>query len=565
MRDEEPGTAVAASGVAQGGVALAVATLALGGVFAWPALRVLANVYWNNTDYSHGLLVPLIAGYFAYERREGLGDREYRSSWLGMPLVVMGMGLMLLGYCEMYICPGGLGEAFFCALGLLVCVAGMCVAFGGLALAWALAFPLGYLIFAVPWPLLLSNRVTVPLRLAATAGAAKIIRAVGAPVLKEGNVLHLANASLNVSEACSGIRSLGVMLAAAAGLGYWMRCGAARVAALCIVAVPIAMSINFLRVVLTGLLVAWIGPEWASGSRHEACGLVAFAVGLSALVGLVWLLAPTRRRDQASDGEGQGEPEAAEPLASRILVSHAVWVAIMFLIVGGTAVRMAIAQRYRTRFAATPHRRRLADVPSQIEDFDEFKRDSEMADREQVLLMPSDSLYRGYRARDGTPVDLCILYWQPFQTRSPRFMVGPHAPDLCYGASGWRREREFDAKLAITGFTDEEANVRLYRKLGDAQVVVFWTQRSGSGPLVWSPARSPLSRVRELITLWNNPTVKRDPQYYVRIGVDATEDLEAAKATAIRFARAIAPILPECGLRGRACMLGTHEAASRLD
>ena len=435
---------------------------------------------------------------------------------------------------------------------------------GGLALAWTLAFPLGYLIFAIPWPLSLSNRVTVPLRLAATAGAAEIIRAVGVPVLKEGNVLHLPNAPLNVSDACSGIRSLGVMLAAGAGLGYWMRCGAARIAALCIVAVPIAMLVNFLRVALTGLLVAWIGPEWASGSRHEACGLVAFAVGLGALVGLVRLLAPTRTEDQAPEGEG--ESGSVEPSVSRFRVSRGVWVSTMCLLVCGTAARVAIGQRYGVRYLPMDVRRSFADFPTEV---GEFKLTARGEANAEVLakLRPSDVLECTYETKAHERADLNIMYWAPFKTRTPKYVIDmhPHRPDGCYPAMGWTRDQAFDVESEIDGIPFGKVHIRLFRKMDRSLVVLYWVRKTGMTPDYWSPSPGLRGRLMDLARYWNDPLVLRGDQYYVRVSAEASESPESAKETVIRLARAIAPILPEHGIRGRACMMGTHEAASRLD
>jgi len=490
-----------------------IACAALFVAFVWPALRVLGSVYWNNADYSHGLLVPLIAAYFAYERWEGRGDREYRSSWLGVPLVVMGMGLMLLGYCELYICPGGLGEAFFCALGMLVCLAGLCVGFGGLALAWTLAFPLGYLIFAVPWPLSLSNRVTVPLRLAATAGAGEIIRVVGVPVRKEGNILHLPNGPLNVTDACSGIRSLGVMLAAGAGLGYWMRCGAVRAAALCVLAVPIATLVNFLRVALTGLLVAWVGPEWASGSRHEACGLVAFALGLAAMVGIVWLLAPSRAEEEAADDE-EG---AIEPSAGRLAPSRGVWICTACLLVCGTAARVAIGQRYRVRYLPTDVRKSFASFPNEVGGFRLTARREANA---EILekLRPSDVLECTYETASGEPAELSIMYWAPFKTRTPKYVIDmhPHRPDGCYPAMGWTRDGTFDVEAEIEGIPFGKVRIQLFRKAGRSLVVLYWVRKTGMTPDYWSPSPGLRGRLMDLARYWNDPLVLRGDQYYVK-------------------------------------------------
>ena len=118
------------------------------------------------------------------------------------------------------------------------------ISLAGAAFVRDFAFPIGYLAFGVPMPLSLTNHLTLPLRRAAAALAAGAIRGLGVPVLREGNILHLANGSLGVEDVCSGLRSLWVLVAGAAALAYWLRRGLGHGVLLCVAAVPVRLVSN---------------------------------------------------------------------------------------------------------------------------------------------------------------------------------------------------------------------------------------------------------------------------------------------------------------------------------
>jgi len=117
-----------------------------------------------------------------------------------------------------------------------------------------------------------------------------VLRLFQIPVLREGNVMFLANTTLEVAEACSGIRSLVSLLALGTVYGYfidrrvWMR------ALIALVTVPVAIVTNALRVAGTGVAAHYYGPSAAEGFFHEFSGLVVFAAAFALLFLLARLL-----------------------------------------------------------------------------------------------------------------------------------------------------------------------------------------------------------------------------------------------------------------------------------
>jgi exosortase len=149
---------------------------------------------------------------------------------------------------------------------------------------------LAFLFFMVPLPAIVFNHLTFPLQLLASSAGELAIRAAGIPVLRDGNVLQLPARTLEVAEACSGIRSIVTLLMLAVVVGYFTERRALRRVLLALAAVPIAVLANAVRVAGTGVASEWISPTAADGFFHTFSGIVIFGVALLGLSGVQQLV-----------------------------------------------------------------------------------------------------------------------------------------------------------------------------------------------------------------------------------------------------------------------------------
>src|SRR6185503_12102078 len=148
---------------------------------------------------SHGFLVPVFSGYVIWTRRAQLAALTPRGSWAGgLPVLLLGLGLLVLGEVG--------AERFLAASSLVVVLAGLVLLHLGPAVGRRLTFPLAYLLFAIPIPSIVFYAIAFPLQQLAAANAAWTLDLLGVPVLLDGNVIHLSQITLGVTEACSGIR-----------------------------------------------------------------------------------------------------------------------------------------------------------------------------------------------------------------------------------------------------------------------------------------------------------------------------------------------------------------------
>jgi exosortase len=247
-----------------------------------PVLKVLILQWWNDPDYGHGFLVPLFAGYVVWRTRDQWAKSQVKPNNFGL-LVMIGAIVLLIG--------GSLGaELFTSRFSLLVLLAGMVLFLAGWQVLRVLSFPLAFLILMIPIPVIIYNQITFPLQLLASRFATFWLELVQVPVLREGNVLILPNYSLEVVEACSGIRSLMTLITLAVAYGYlvesrrWIRY------ALVILMVPIAIVSNALRIMGTGVLTYRFGPKAAEGFFHEFSGWVIFLAALVLMFTTHWIL-----------------------------------------------------------------------------------------------------------------------------------------------------------------------------------------------------------------------------------------------------------------------------------
>jgi exosortase len=261
----------------------ALAAIAAAGVWLyWAVAPRLVRQWANDDDYTHGFLILPLALYFAWSDRERLARLPVRANVLGAFLLAAGLAMLVVGTA---------GAELFLQRSSIVAVAGGLV-WLILGTAWlkALAFPIAFLLFMVPLPAIVMNAVAFPLQLFAAQTATFCLQAVGIPVLREGNVIALADTTLEVAEACSGIRSLQALLALGAVYGYFTQRSTWKRWALLLLSIPIAIAANAFRVSGTGFLAHYFGSEMAQGFYHSFAGWIVFVVAFLMLLACGGLL-----------------------------------------------------------------------------------------------------------------------------------------------------------------------------------------------------------------------------------------------------------------------------------
>jgi exosortase len=255
----------------------AAAVLAAGFVVAYhDVFRGLLREWSTNDNYSHGFLVIPIAAYFAWERRQSLRDATPKPTWLGLPVIAAGIAALAVGTLG--------AELFLSRVSPVIVLAGTVLFLAGWRHLRILAMPLAFLLLMVPIPAIVFNQVAFPLQLLASRFGQSALSLWGIPVLREGNVITLANATLEVAEACSGIRSLVSLLTLSIVYAHFSEPRRAIRALLIFSTVPIAIATNGFRVAAIGIAAHYSGPQAAEGAFHTASGWLVFAAAFALLL-----------------------------------------------------------------------------------------------------------------------------------------------------------------------------------------------------------------------------------------------------------------------------------------
>jgi exosortase len=240
---------------------------------AWlyaPVVSKLVHDWSHDENYSHGFLIVPLAAWFAWQQRDRLAAAAARPSIIGLLAICGALALVIVGRLG--------AELFLTRVSLLVIVAGAVLFLHGWHHLRVLTFPILFLLLMVPLPAIVFNQIAFPLQLLASRVGTAGIQACAVPVLREGNVIVLADTSLEVAEACSGIRSLVSLLTLGILYGYftdprpWMR------TVIALSTIPIAIAANAARVTGTGVLAHYYGVEAATGFFHTFSGWLVFVV-----------------------------------------------------------------------------------------------------------------------------------------------------------------------------------------------------------------------------------------------------------------------------------------------
>jgi len=257
----------------------------------WLFFGVLSSLVrqWASDDnYSHGFFVLPLAAFFVWERRSQLIAARPRPTVLGLAIIALSLCVFLAGRLG--------AELFLTRVSLIGTLTGIVLFVWGREHFRILRFPLAFLVLMVPLPAIVFNQIALPLQIFASSVGETAIRIAGVPVLREGNVLQLPTTTLEVVEACSGIRSLVSLITVAIVLGYFAERRTAPRIVLALAAVPIAILANAARVAGTGLASHWIGPWAARGFFHSFSGWLMFVAAFLALVAVQRILSARRAR-----------------------------------------------------------------------------------------------------------------------------------------------------------------------------------------------------------------------------------------------------------------------------
>ncbi|MCD6388402.1 MAG: exosortase/archaeosortase family protein [Desulfobulbaceae bacterium] len=240
-----------------------------------PVLLQLVKTWARSGNHSHGFFIIPISFYIIWQKKDQLSAIEIKPSWVGGALILISLGVYFLAYHA--------GVHTVCSLTIISLAAGIALFLFGWKMARALCFPLFLLLFMIPVPSQIYASITVPLQLIVSKISVYFASAIGIPIMAEGNVIQLPGKTLEIVEACSGLRSLVSLLTLSLVFGYFTLQANVSRTILFLSAVPIAIIVNIFRVLAILSAFYFYDFDLAGGSIHTWLGLAVFLLALSIL------------------------------------------------------------------------------------------------------------------------------------------------------------------------------------------------------------------------------------------------------------------------------------------
>jgi exosortase len=271
-----------------------VKILIIGGLLCYlfrGEFRMLVQDWLADSSWSHGFLIPLFSLYFVNQHKQEILNLRARPNYLGLIFLVFG----ILVYFFNLVSPAG--YAYFRSLSVLATLGAIVLFLGGWRLVKYTWLPIAFLIFAVPFPRRYYVSLTMPMqKLSATVAGALLDMVGGIETTVNGIVIDVIykgqrlEPSLNVAEACSGMRLLMAFLALGVAMAYlhyrplWQRL------VLLASTIPIAIFCNFVRVTVTGFIYVLIHPRYTQGIYHDMLGIAMLPLAFALYGFLAWFM-----------------------------------------------------------------------------------------------------------------------------------------------------------------------------------------------------------------------------------------------------------------------------------
>jgi len=227
-------------------------------LFYLPVLSALFDTWLVNPFYTHGSLVFLVSIFLVYRQRKSLkksdNDFLFGSVFLALGLAVYGLGFMYKSLT-------------LSGLSMIIVLSGYVIAFYGKDSFKRIWFPIFFLIFAIPMPY--TDDVVIGMQSVTASSSASLLRFIGVPAVNVGSQISIPSVLFEIGEPCSGMRTLLALLALSALYAYLCNNAPWKKVLLFVLAFPLALVANILRVALIVALAHWFGEDIAMRFFHD--------------------------------------------------------------------------------------------------------------------------------------------------------------------------------------------------------------------------------------------------------------------------------------------------------
>lgn len=424
----------------------------------WGGIEELFIRWEKQEEYSHGYMLPLIALYFIWQKKNIIIQSEFSPSWWGVGIILMALIVFIVGEVSALF--------ILTQYSLIAVLVGLALAIMGWPAIKPVLVPILLLVFAIPLPYFLEASLSANLQLLSSKLGVYFIRWCQIPVFLEGNVIDLGIYKLQVVEACSGLRylfpllSLGFICAYLFDAAFWKRL------LLVLSTIPITILMNSFRIGMIGVLVDNWGIAMADGFLHDFEGWIVFMacfgvlfiemVILNRIGGNKKSLFEIFGLSQSSPIDLNASTFKQRPLSNPLIAS-----------VVALAVSVVVVSTIEKRSEIIPPRSLFPEFPTQLGGW----QGEQGAMEENVIkaLGLTDYILADYKNGKAQSVNFYVAYYE-----SQRKGVSPHSPRVCIPGGGWQI-----TEITRTQLGDLPINRIVIKKEDNTQLVYYWFQQRG--------------------------------------------------------------------------------------
>jgi exosortase D (VPLPA-CTERM-specific) len=422
----------------------------------------IANLWFRwgeQQELSHSYFIPIISAWMIWERRDAMRQSMGKPNPAAFAFFAFGI-FMVFALKQLHV-------FMLEHIGLLVALAGVPLLFGGLSLLRICFVPIAYLLFMIPPPYWVITVTSWNFQLWSSELGVWMIRLFDVPVLLNGNVIELGNITLQVVEACSGLRYLFPFLSLGALAAYFYKGPLWQRFIVVASTVPITIVMNSFRIAITGVLSDRYGASHTEGFLHFFEGWVVFLLCIVMLLGVILLLARLGGKKNVLSTLGHPEVQPIAPSKP--------WDSQLFLkMTGAAAAFVGLGALFVHTLEAplvVPERAPFSELPLEFQDWRVEERPLDVAT--ERVLKADDYIVLNMVDPEGNTFNLYTAYLKQQRNGSSW-----HSPAQCLPGGGWQFQ-ETTIERTPEGAPDYAYN-RILMQKGESQFLVYyWYDQRG--------------------------------------------------------------------------------------
>ncbi len=430
----------------------------------YEGLEYMYGRWMVKEEYSHAPLIPLIATFLIWQKKDQLEQLPFTGSILGVMTLIGGIFLYAIGeLSSLYV---------VIEYSFVVVVISLFYTVMGWRAFKHIAIPLLILFLMIPLPNFLYNNLSSKLQLISSQIGVGFIRLFDITVFLEGNVIDLGSYQLQVVEACNGLRYLFPLMALGFIMAYFYKTALWKRVLVFITTIPLTVIMNSIRIGIIGVTVEYWGQEMAEGFLHDFEGWIVFMICAALLFSEMWVLVKLSK-DKRPFREVFGlefpepTPRGATIIKRSVNTPFIASIAlVVFMVVGSSIIT--------EREEEIPERKYFNEYPTTLSDWKGNRGSLEQMYIDTLKF--EDYIIADYKNRNNDLVNFYVAYYD-----SQRKGESVHSPRSCIPGSGLRIEslKQYDVPGVNISGKQLKVNRAIIKEGDKTSLIYYWFQQRG--------------------------------------------------------------------------------------